>query len=183
MTLAMQSLILLISAGAAFGGLHQEFLPDGSLRPGTRVTIPAGQEEEFLFRPEGVRFLSGRARIMSESGLLTDAEGRLKTEIVIDADDASRGTPWMHDEKPFRLWIRAETDFTLEARESASTEARHRSPYLGRPRLGFRCYARNSWAMVYFLVREGLGAICFLLFLPGMRHGMTLCLPSLIHDL
>lgn len=106
--------------------LQSQFLPDGSLRPGTRITIAAGQEKELLFRPEGMRFLSGRARIISVSGFLTDADGQMKREIVIDADDKSRGTPWMHDEKTFRLRIRAETNFTLEARESPGKETRHR---------------------------------------------------------
>jgi hypothetical protein len=111
-------LILLICAGTALAGTQQELLPDGSLRPGTRITIRAGQEREILFRPEGVRFLSGRARIMSVAGFLTDADGRQKREIMINADDRSRGMIWMHDEKPFRLRIHAETEFTLEARQS-----------------------------------------------------------------
>lgn len=37
---------------------------------------------------------------------------------MINADDRSRGMIWMHDEKPFRLRIHAETGFTLEARQS-----------------------------------------------------------------
>ena len=114
----MLFLILLVWACTALAGTQQDLLPDGSLRPGTRITIRAGQQREILFRPEGVRFLSGRARIMSVSGFLTDAEGRQKREIMINPDDRSRGMIWMHDEKPFRLRIRAETDFTLEARRS-----------------------------------------------------------------
>lgn len=113
-----QFFLLLLCASAILAGSVSQFLPDGSLRPGTRITIPAGKEREFLFRPEGVRFLSGRARIISMSGFLTDAEGRQKREIIINADDRSRGMIWMHDEKPFRLRIHAETDFTLEARQS-----------------------------------------------------------------
>lgn len=112
-----QFLILLICAGTAVAGTQQELLPDGSLRPGTRITIRAGQQREILFRREGVRFLSGRARI-DVAGPLVDEHGQEKREIRINADDRSRGIPWMHDEKPFRLRIHAETDFTLEARKS-----------------------------------------------------------------
>ncbi len=98
-------------------GTQQELLPDGSLRPGTRVTIPAGQERDFLFRPEGVRFLSGRARIVSMGRPFVGPEGKELKEFVIDVEK-SPGIPWMHDEKPFRMRIHAETDFTLEARKS-----------------------------------------------------------------
>jgi hypothetical protein len=52
------------------------------------------------------------------AGPVIDPYGQERKEIVIDADDTTRGIPWMHDEKPFRLLIRAITDFTLEARES-----------------------------------------------------------------
>lgn len=38
-------------------------------------------------------------------------------EFIIDVGK-SPGIPWIHDEKPFRLRIYAETDFTLEARKS-----------------------------------------------------------------
>jgi hypothetical protein len=114
----VQSLVLLICVATALAASPSQFLPDGSLRPGARITIPAGQEREVPFRPEGVRFLSGRARIIDVAGPLVDEHGQQKREIRIDADDRSRGIPWMHDEKPFRLRIRAETDFTLEARKS-----------------------------------------------------------------
>ncbi len=96
----------------------QSFLPDGSLKPGVRITIPAGEERELLFRPEGVRFLAGKARLRSVSGPLIDPYGQETKEIVIDADDKTQGVPWMHDEKPFRLRIRAITEFTLETRQS-----------------------------------------------------------------
>ena len=104
-------------AGIALAATDQDLLPDGSLRPGTRVTIAAGQESEFLFRPEGVRFLSGRARITSLGKPFVGPEGQELKEFVIDVEK-SPGIPWMHDEKPFRMKIRAETDFTLEARKS-----------------------------------------------------------------
>jgi len=110
-------LIFLMSAGTALAGTEQELLPDGSLRPGTRITIRAGQEREFLFRPEGVRFLSGRARIVAVGRPFIDPEGREIKEVFIDVGK-SPGIPWMHDEKPFRVRIHAETDFTLEARKS-----------------------------------------------------------------
>ena len=110
-------LILLMSAGTASSGTEQELSPDGSLRPGTRITIPAGTVREFLFRPEGVRFLSGRARITSVGRPFVGPEGQEIQEFVIDVGK-SPGIPWMHDESPFRLRIRAETDFTLEARKS-----------------------------------------------------------------
>jgi hypothetical protein len=95
-----------------------ELLPDGSLKPGVRITIPAGEEREFLFRQQGVRFLSGKARIRSVSSPLMGPDGQEINEMVINADDRSQGVPWMHDEKPFRLRIHAVTDFTLETRES-----------------------------------------------------------------
>ena len=108
---------LLILVGGALAEFQPEFLPDGSLRPGTRITIPAGTVREFLFRPEGVRFLSGRARINSVGRPFVGPEGQEIQEFVIDVGK-SPGIPWMHDEKPFRLRIHAETDFTLEARQS-----------------------------------------------------------------
>jgi hypothetical protein len=114
---SMLFLILLLWAGTALAGSQQELLPDGSLRPGTRITIRAGQEREFLFRPEGVRFLSGRARIIAVGDPLVGPDGQEIKEFVIDVD-RSPGTPWIHHDKPFRLRIRAETDFTLEARQS-----------------------------------------------------------------
>lgn len=112
-----QLFLLLICVTTALAASPSQFLPDGSLRPGTRVTIPAGQEREFLFRPEGVRFLSGRARIVSVGRPFIDPEGREIGEFFIDVDK-SPGIPWMHNEKPFRLRIHAETDFTLEARRT-----------------------------------------------------------------
>jgi hypothetical protein len=95
-------------------GTQQELLPDGSLRPGMRITIPAGTEREFLFREEGVRFLSGRARITSVGEPLITPDGQEIREFLMDVDRIP-GTPWIHHDKPFRLRIRAETDFTLEA--------------------------------------------------------------------
>jgi len=120
---------LLIWVGAALAEFQPEFLPDGSLRPGTRITIPAGTVREFLFRPEGVRFLSGRAQIISVGRPFVGPEGQELKEFVIDVGK-SAGVPWMHDEKPFRLRIHAETDFTLEARKSWewSPEDDRRSP-------------------------------------------------------
>lgn len=103
--------------GTVWGAASSNLLPDGSLKSGVKVTIPAGEEREILFQPHGVRFLSGKARIGSVSAPLIDPEGQEKKEITIDADDQSRGIPWMHDEKPFRLRIRAVTDFTIETRE------------------------------------------------------------------
>jgi hypothetical protein len=44
-------------------------------------------------------------------------EGQEIKEFVIDVT-VSPGIPWMHDDKPFRMRIHAETDFTLEARKS-----------------------------------------------------------------
>ena len=111
------TVFFLIWVGTVWPAAPPELLPDGSLKPGMRITILAGKEREFLFRPEGVRFLSGRARIISVGGLLTDPQGREMKEFVIDVD-RSPSIPWMHNEKPFRLRIRAETDFTLEARQS-----------------------------------------------------------------
>jgi hypothetical protein len=108
--------MLLISASAALAGTQQELLPDGSPRPGTRITIRAGQEREFLFRPEGVRFLSGRARIVAVGRPFVGPEGQEIEEFVIDVG-RSPGIPWMHDDRPFRVRIYAETDFTLEARK------------------------------------------------------------------
>jgi hypothetical protein len=108
---------LLIWVGAALAEFQPEFLPDGSLRPGTRITIPAGTVRELLFRPEGVRFLSGRARIISVGKPFVGPQGQELKEFVIDVAK-SPGVPWMHDEKPFRMRIHAETDFTLEARKS-----------------------------------------------------------------
>ena len=108
---------LLIWVGAALAEFQPEFLPDGSLRPGMRITVSAGTVREFLFRPEGVRFLSGRARIVSVGRPFVGPEGQEIKEFVIDVGK-SPGIPWMHDERPFRLTIHAETDFTLEARKS-----------------------------------------------------------------
>ena len=113
----VQILIFLMCACSALAGTTPELLLDGSLRPGTRVTIPAGQEREFWFQPEGVRFLSGRARIISVGRPFVGPEGTEIKEFVIDVGK-SPGIPWMHDEKPFRLKVYAETDFTLEARQS-----------------------------------------------------------------
>ena len=106
-----------MGAGATLAATPQELLPDGSVRPGARVTIRAGQEREFLFRPEGVRFLSGRARVQSVGKPFVGPKGEEIKEFVIDVGK-SPGIPWMHDENPFRLKIYAETDFTLEARQS-----------------------------------------------------------------
>ena len=110
-------LIFLMSVGTALAGSQQELLPDGSLRPGARITIPAGTAREFLFRPEGVRFVSGRARIVSVGKPFIDPEGREIKEFFIDVGK-SRGIPWMHDEMPLRMRIHAEPDFALEARKS-----------------------------------------------------------------
>ena len=104
-------------AGIALAATDQDLLPDGSLRPGTRVTIPAGQEREFLFGREGVRFLSGRARIVSLGRPFVGPGGQEVKGLVIDVAK-SPGIPWMHDEKPFRMKIYTETDFTLEARKT-----------------------------------------------------------------
>jgi hypothetical protein len=109
--------IPLILVGAALAEFQPELLPDGSLRPGTRITIPAGTVREFLFRSEGVRFLSGVALITSVGDPLIGPDGREIREFVIDVD-RSPGIPWIHHDKPFRLRVRAETDFTLEARRS-----------------------------------------------------------------
>ena len=115
--MAVQFFILLICAGRALSAAQPELLPDGSLRPGTRITIRAGERREILFQPEGVRFLSGRARITSVGKPFVGPEGEEIQEFVIDVAK-SPGIPWMHNEKPFRLRIHAETDFTLEARQS-----------------------------------------------------------------
>jgi len=104
-------------ASIALAGTQEELLPDGSVRPGTRIIVRVGQVREFLFRPEGVRFLSGRARIVSVGSPFVGPAGQELKEFVIDVSK-SAGIPWMHDEKPFRLRIHAETDFTLEARRS-----------------------------------------------------------------
>ena len=106
-----------MSAGAALAATPKELLPDGSLRPGARITIRAGQERELLFQPEGVRFLSGRARIRSVGRPFVGPEGEEISEFIIDVEK-SPAIPWIHDEKPFRLKIHAETDFTLEARQT-----------------------------------------------------------------
>lgn len=128
-------LVLWMNASAALTATPQELLPDGSLRPGARVTIRAGQESEFLFRPEGVRFLSGRARIVAVGQPFVGPEGEELSEFIIDAGK-SPAVPWIHDEKPFRLRIYAETDFTLEARQSWdwTPEDEHPSPPLRSPR-------------------------------------------------
>ena len=110
-------LIFLICGGTALGAAAQELLPDGSVRPGTRITIRAGEEREFLFRPEGVRFLSGRARIIAVGKPFVGPEGEQMKEFVIDVAKLP-AIPWMHDDKPFRLRIHGETDFTIEARQS-----------------------------------------------------------------
>lgn len=109
--------VFLMNAGATLAATPQELLPDGSLRPGTRITIRAGQEKEILFQPAGVRFLSGRARIWSVGSPFVGPGGEEISEFIIDAGK-SLAIPWIHDEKPFRLRIHAETDFTLEARKS-----------------------------------------------------------------
>ena len=109
---------LLMWVGTVMAASPPLYLPDGSLRPAVRITIPAGEEREFLFQPQGVRFLAGKARIRDVAGPVVDPSGRERKEIVIDADDRARGIPWMHDEKPFRLRIHAVTDFTFEARQS-----------------------------------------------------------------
>lgn len=113
----MVFLIILMSASIALAGTQQELLPDGSVRPGTRITIGAGEERELLFGRAGVRFLSGRARIVAVGRPFIDPAGREIIEFYIDVAK-SPGIPWMHDEKPFRMRIHAETDFTLEARKS-----------------------------------------------------------------
>lgn len=109
--------VLLICAGSVQAASQSQFLPDGALRPGARITIPAGHEREILFRPEGVRFLAGHALNTSVGKPFVGPEGQEIKEFVIDVA-ASPGIPWMHNETPFRLRIHAETDFTLEARKS-----------------------------------------------------------------
>jgi len=113
----MLFLILVVSVSIALAGTQQDLPPDGSVRPGTRITIRAGEIRELLFGREGVRFLSGRARIVAVGRPFIDPDGREVKEFYIDVAK-SPGIPWMHDEKPFRLRIFAETDFTLEARKS-----------------------------------------------------------------
>jgi hypothetical protein len=107
-------LIFMISACKVLPGAPQEMLPDGSVPPGGRITILAGRDKTLLFRPEGVTFLSGRARIMFVERPYTDPDGRKIRELVIDVE-RSPDIPWVRDEKPFRMRIYAETDFTLEA--------------------------------------------------------------------
>ena len=116
-TVVFRFYVLLICAGSVQAASQSQFLPDGALRPGARITIAAGHEGEFSFRPEGVRFLVGRALITSVGKPFVGPEGQEIKEFVIDVA-ASPGIPWMHDEKPFRVRIYAETDFTLEARKS-----------------------------------------------------------------
>ena len=108
---------LLIWVEAALAEFQPELLPDSSLRPGTRITIPAGTVRELVFQPEGVRFLSGVARITSIGDPLVGPDGQEIREFVIDLM-RSPGIPWIHHDKPFRLRISAESDFTLEARKS-----------------------------------------------------------------
>ena len=107
----------LMGASIAVAATPPELLPDGSVRPGAQITIRAGQERELLFKPEGVRFLSGRARIWSVGKPFVGPEGEEISEFIIDVEK-SPAIPWIHDEKPFRLKIHAETDFTLEARKA-----------------------------------------------------------------
>ncbi len=114
---ANRSLLVLVCAAAVVGASPSLYLPDGSVRPGVKLTIKAGEEKELLFRPEGVRFLSGRARLYAVGRPFVGPEGQEIKEFVIDVGK-SPGIPWIHDEKPFRLRIGAETDFTLEARKS-----------------------------------------------------------------
>lgn len=116
--MATKALLLLLVWAGAVAADSPPLLPDGSVKPGVRITIPAGDEREFLFGPAGVRFLAGKARLRDMAGPVVDPYGQEKKEVVINADDRSQGIPWMHDEKPFRLKIRAVTDFTLETRES-----------------------------------------------------------------
>jgi len=110
--------LLLIWVHAVAAASPQLFLPDGSLRPGAKITIPAGEEKELLLQRQGVRFIAGKAQIRPVSGSVIDPYGQEIKEFLVDADNKSQGILWMHDEKPFRLRIRAITDFTLEARES-----------------------------------------------------------------
>jgi hypothetical protein len=116
--MAARNLFFLLAWVGAVAAATPPLLPDGSVKPGVRITIPAGEEKEFLFGSAGVRFLAGKARLRDMTGPVVDPYGQQKKEIVINADDRSQGVPWMHDEKPFRLKIRAITDFTLETRES-----------------------------------------------------------------
>lgn len=114
---ANRYLFVLVCVAAVVGASPSLYLPDGSVRPGVTITIRAGDEKEFLFRPEGVRFLSGRARLYSVGRPFVGPEGEQIKEFVIDVGKSPM-VPWMHDDKPFRLRIRAETDFTLQARQS-----------------------------------------------------------------
>jgi hypothetical protein len=116
--MATKNLFFLLAWVGVVTAASPPLLPDGTLKPGVRITIPAGEEREFLFGSAGVRFLAGKARLRDMAGPVVDPSGQEKKEIVINADDRSQGVPWMHDEKPFRLKIRAITDFTLETRES-----------------------------------------------------------------
>ncbi|HEY1270235.1 MAG TPA: hypothetical protein VGH16_23460 [Candidatus Binatia bacterium] len=111
-------LFLLLCAGLVGAAAPPPLLPDGTVKPGVKITIPAGEQRELLFGTAGVRFLSGKARLKDRAGPVVDELGRPKSEIVVDADDKSQGTPWMHDEKPFRLIIHAITDVTIETRET-----------------------------------------------------------------
>jgi hypothetical protein len=111
-------IFLLLWAGLLGAATAPPRLPDGTVKPGVRITIPAGEQRELLFGTAGVRFLSGKARLKDRAGPVVDELGRPKSEIVVNADDKSRGTPWIHDEKPFRLVIQAITDVTIEARET-----------------------------------------------------------------
>jgi hypothetical protein len=117
-TRARQFTFLLLVWIQTVAAASSPLLPDGSVKPGVKITIPAGEERELLFGSAGVRFLAGKARLRDMAGPVVDPYGQEKKEFVINADDRSQGIPWMHDEKPFRLKIRALTDFTLETRES-----------------------------------------------------------------
>lgn len=72
----MLILLVFMFVGVALASIQEDSLPDGSQRPGIRITIRAGHEREFLFRPEGVRFLSGRARIVALVRPFIDPVGR-----------------------------------------------------------------------------------------------------------
>ncbi len=112
------TIFLLLCAGVLGAAPPPPLLPDGTVKPGIKITIPAGEQREFLFGTAGVRFLSGKAQLRDRAGPVVDELGRPKSQIVVNADDKSRGTPWMHDEKPFRLVIHAITDVTIETRET-----------------------------------------------------------------
>ena len=118
-------LLLTTWISTASAASSSPLLPDGTVRPDSRILIPAGEEREFLFRPEGVRFLAGRARIMSESGF-TDKSGQKRQEITIDDTNRTRGTPWIAKKQPFRLRIKAETDVIIEARGGPEWRAEER---------------------------------------------------------